>query len=320
METVQFEQLISVGCGIDVHKDVIVATIRKSNKDYQTKSFSAFTSSLIDLKDWCKSEGVSHIAMESTGIYWKPLFNILEEDFEIILVNARHINNVPGHKTDKKDSVWISKLLLSGLLKGSFIPPEEIRELRDLIRYKLKKTQFIASEKNRMIKFLEDCNIKLSSVVSGTQGVSATKIINDVIDGKDDITSLLTHAHGKLKASKEDIAKALTGKITSHHRFMLKMIRETIDENEKLIDKLDQQIDLSVEKYQVELQLLQTVDGVGRDTVITIISEIGTDMSRFENEHHLASWSGLSPGTNESAGEKKHQSHPWKQTHPVRFN
>jgi len=305
METVQFEQLISVGCGIDVHKDVIVATIRKNNKDYQTKSFSAFTSSLIDLKDWCKSEDVTHIAMESTGIYWKPLFNILEEDFEIILVNARHIKNVPGHKTDKKDSVWISKLLLSGLLKGSFIPPVEIRELRDLIRYKKKKTQFIASEKNRMIKFLEDCNIKLSSVVSNTQGVSATKIINDIIDGKDNVTNLLTHAHGRLKASKEDIAKALTGKITSHHRFMLKMIRETIDENEKLIDKLDQQIDLSVEKYQVELQLLQTIDGVGRDTAITIISEIGTDMSRFENEHHLASWAGLSPGTNESAGKKK---------------
>lgn len=305
METVQFEQLISVGCGIDVHKDVIVATIRKSNKDYQTKSFSAFTSSLIDLKDWCKSEDVTHIAMESTGIYWKPLFNILEEDFEIILVNARHIKNVPGHKTDKKDSVWISKLLLSGLLKGSFIPPVEIRELRDLIRYKKKKTQFIASEKNRMIKFLEDCNIKLSSVVSNTQGVSATKIINDIIDGKDDVTSLLIHAHGRLKASKEDIAKALTGKITPHHRFMLKMIRETIDENEKLIAKIDQQIDLSVEKYQVELQLLQTVDGVGRDTAITIISEIGTDMSRFENEHHLASWSGLSPGANESAGKKK---------------
>lgn len=191
------------------------------------------------------------------------------------------------------------------MLKGSFIPPVEIRELRDLIRYKKKKTQFIASEKNRMIKFLEDCNIKLSSVVSNTQGVSATKIINDIIDGKDNVTNLLTHAHGRLKASKEDIAKALTGKITSHHRFMLKMIRETIDENEKLIDKLDQQIDLSVEKYQVELQLLQTIDGVGRDTAITIISEIGTDMSRFENEHHLASWAGLSPGTNESAGKKK---------------
>ncbi|MNQ87866.1 Transposase [compost metagenome] len=243
--------------------------------------------------------------MESTGIYWKPLFNILEEDFEIILVNARHIKNVPGHKTDKKDSVWISKLLLSGLLKGSFIPPVEIRELRDLVRYRKKKTQFIASEKNRMIKFLEDCNIKLSSVVSDTQGASATKMINDIIDGKDDVTSLLTHAHSRIKASKEDIAKALTGRITPHHRFMLKMIRETIEENEKLIDKLDQQINLSIEKYQVELQLLQTIDGVGRDTAITVISEIGTDMSRFANEHHLASWSGLSPGTNESAGKKK---------------
>lgn len=305
METVQFEQLISVGCGIDVHKDVIVATIRKSNKDYQTKSFAAFTSSLIELGDWCKSEGVTHIAMESTGIYWKPLFNILESDFEIILVNARHIKNVPGHKTDKKDSIWISKLLLSGLLKGSFIPPVEIRELRDLVRYKKKKIQFIASEKNRMIKFLEDCNIKLSSVVSDTQGVSATKIINDIIDGRNDIIHLLTHVHGKVKASKEEIAKALTGRVTPHHQFMLKMIRKTIDENEKLIIELDQQIDMSVAKYEVELQLLQTIDGVGRDTAITVISEIGVDMNAFANEHHLASWSGLSPGTNESAGKKK---------------
>lgn len=156
-----------------------------------------------------------------------------------------------------------------------------------------------------MIKFLEDCNIKLSSVVTDTQGASATKMINDIIDGKDDVTSLLTHVHGSIKASKEDIAKALTGRITPHHRFMLKMIRETIDENEKLISKLDQQIDLSVRKYEVELQLLQSIDGVGRDTAITIISEIGTDMSRFANENHLASWSGLSPGTNESAGKKK---------------
>ncbi|HEY9167989.1 MAG TPA: IS110 family transposase [Lutibacter sp.] len=305
MEIVQFEQLISVGCGIDVHKDVVVATIRKSNKDYQTKSFSAFTSSLTALRDWCKSEKVTHIAMESTGIYWKPLFNILEEDFEIILVNARHIKNVPGHKTDKKDSIWISKLLLSGLLKGSFIPTKEIRELRDLVRYKKKKTQFISSEKNRMIKFLEDCNIKLSSVVSDTQGVSATKIINNIIDGNDDVNHLLTHIHGKVKADRADIAKALTGKITEHHKFMLKIIRKTIDENEKLIGELDKQIDLCVAKYQVELQLLQTIDGVGRDTATTVISEIGVDMSAFENEHHLASWAGLSPGTNESAGKKK---------------
>jgi transposase len=305
MKEVQFEQLITVGCGIDVHKDVIVATIRKSSKDYETRSFQGFTGSLIDLSDWCKSEKVSHIAMESTGIYWKPLFNILEEDFEIILVNARHIKNVPGHKTDKKDSVWISKLLLSGLLKGSFIPPVAIRELRDLVRYKKKKTQFIAAEKNRMIKFLEDCNIKLSSVVSDTQGVSATKIINDIIDGVEDVDQLVAHAHGRIKASKEDIARALTGRVTPHHRFMLKMIRETIAENEKLITKVEEQIDLSMTNYQVELDLLQTIDGVGKDTAITIISEIGTDMNCFPNEHHLASWSGLSPGSNESAGKKK---------------
>jgi transposase len=307
MKKVEFEQLISVGCGIDVHKDLVVATIRKNNVDFETRSFDAFTSSLNELRDWCKSEMVTHIAMESTGIYWKPLFNVLEEDFEIILVNARHIKNVPGHKTDKKDSVWISKLLLSGLLKGSFIPPVAIRELRDLVRYKKKKTQFIAAEKNRMIKFLEDCNIKLSSVVSDTQGVSATKMIDAIIDGVDDVSQLMTFAHGRIKASKEDIAKALTGKITAHHRFMLKMIRETINENEKLIAKVDQQIDQSIEKYQVEMDLLQTIDGVGRDTAITIISEIGIDMEQFPNEHHLASWSGLSPGTNESAGKKKAQ-------------
>ena len=307
MKKLQFEQLISVGCGIDVHKDVILATIRKSSKDYETRSFQAFTSSLIELRDWCILEKVTHIAMESTGIYWKPLFNVLEEYFEIILVNARHIKNVPGHKTDKKDSVWISKLLLSGLLKGSFIPPVAIRELRDLVRYKKKKIQFIAAEKNRMIKFLEDCNIKLSSVVSDTQGVSATKIINDIIDGNDNVKHLITHAHGKIKASKEDIEKALTGKITAHHRFMLKMIRETIDENEKLIAKIDAQIDLCVAKYEEEIRNLETIDGVGRDTAITIISEVGTDMGFFPNEQHLASWSGLSPGSNESAGKKKAQ-------------
>jgi transposase len=206
------------------------------------------------------------------------------------------------------------------LLKGSFIPPVEIRELRDLIRYKKKKIQFISSEKNRMIKFLEDCNIKLSSVVSDTQGASATKIINDIIDGKNDVIHLLTHVHGRIKASKEDIAKALTGRITPHHQFMLKMIRKTIDENEKLITELDKQIDLSVGKYEVELQLLQTIDGVGRDTAITLISEIGVDMNAFQDEHHLASWAGLSPGTNESAGEKNHPSHPRKQIRSIHFS
>jgi transposase len=305
MKTVEFEQLISVGCGIDVHKDVMVATVRSSGNDFETRNFSGFTSSLIEMRAWLKEQQVSHVAMESTGIYWKPVFNILEEDFQIILVNARHVKNVPGHKTDKKDSAWLSKLLVTGLLKGSFIPQKDIRELRDLVRYKRKKTQFVASETNRIIKVLEDCNIKLSSVVSDVKGVSATKIINAIIDGVEDVSELVSYAHGKIKSSKEDIKEALTGKITDHHRFMLKIIRETIDENEKLITKVDLQIDKSLALYQVELELLQTIDGVGKDTAITIISEIGVDMNCFPNEHHLASWAGLSPGSNESAGKKK---------------
>ena len=305
MKTIDYEQLISVGCGIDVHKDVIVATIRRSSKDFETRQFDAYTSSLTELRDWCRGKGVSHVAMESTGIYWKPVFNILEEDFQIILVNARHVKNIPGHKTDKKDSAWLSKLLLSGLLKGSFIPPQEIRELRDLMRYRKKKVQFVASETNRIIKVLEDCNIKLSSVVSDIKGVSASKIIRDIIEGKDEIAHLLTHVHGRVKTPREEMAEALTGRITPHHRFMLKMIRETIDENEKLIAKLDTQIDVIAAQYQLELELLQTIDGVGKDTALTIISEVGVDMDAFPNQHHLSSWAGVSPGSNESGGKKK---------------
>lgn len=303
-----YQQVIEVGCGLDVHKETIVATIRSSSKDYETREFSSFTSSLTELRDWCKTKNVTHIAMESTGVYWKPVYNVLEDDaFEIVLVNARHVKNIPGHKTDKKDSAWLSKLLLSGLLKGSFIPPVDIRELRDLVRYKNKLTQFIAAEKNRMIKTLEDCNVKLSSVVSNVQGVSATKMVNAIIDGETDTEKLVAFAHGRLNTDKETIKKALEGKVTKHHRFMLQMIRESIRVNENLISKLDVQIEKAAEQYKVELDLLQTIDGVGKDSAISIISEIGADMNQFPNEHHLASWSGLSPGNNESGGKKKVQ-------------
>lgn len=303
-----YQQVIEVGCGLDVHKETIVATIRSSSKDYETREFSSFTSSLTELRDWCKTKNVTHIAMESTGVYWKPVYNVLEDDaFEIVLVNARHVKNIPGHKTDKKDSAWLSKLLLSGLLKGSFIPPVDIRELRDLVRYKKKLTQFIAAEKNRMIKTLEDCNVKLSSVVSNVQGVSATKMVNAIIDGETDTEKLVAFAHGRLNTDKETIKKALEGKVSKHHRFMLQMIRESIRVNENLISKLDVQIEKAAEQYKVELDLLQTIDGVGKDSAISIISEIGADMNQFPNEHHLASWSGLSPGNNESGGKKKVQ-------------
>jgi len=302
---INFIQVVKVGCGIDVHRDIIVATIRKSNDEYETREFSSYTGSLISLRDWCKAEGVTHVAMESTGVYWKPVFNILEEDFEIILVNARHVKNVPGHKTDKTDSIWISKLLLSGLLKGSFIPPKEIRELRDLVRYKRKIVAQVASEKNRIIKILEDANIKLSSVLSNVDGAVGTKIIHCLIEGQTDVNELAKFYHGKMKVSKDEFKKALDGRITKHHRFMLQLLKDSIAEKEHQIERIEAQIDEATKACQIEIDLLQTIPGVGKDSAISIISEIGTDMSRFPDEHHLSSWAGMSPGNNESGGKKK---------------
>lgn len=305
MEEIKFTQVVEVGCGIDVHRDTAVATIRKSNEGFETKEFSTFTGSLTELRDWCKKEGVTHVAMESTGIYWKPVFNILEEDFEVILVNARHVKNVPGHKTDKKDSRWLSKLLLSGLLKGSFIPPRDIRELRDLVRYKKKVVGQAASEKNRIIKILEDANIKLSSVLSNVDGAVGTKIINDLIEGKTDVDGLMKHYHGRMKASKTEVRQALEGRLSKHHQFMLKIIQESIADKEKLIEKIELQIDVAAADYQLQVELLQTIPGVGKESAVSILSEVGADMNQFPNEQHLSSWSGMSPGNNESGGKKK---------------
>lgn len=306
METaIKFPQVIGVGCGIDVHQNLLVATIRKSNEEYETKSYDGYTSSLTALRDWCKTEGVTHIAMESTGVYWKPVFNILEEDFEIILVNARHVKNVPGHKTDKKDSAWLSKLLLSGLLKASFIPRQDIRELRDLVRYKKKVVADTASEKNRVIKILEDANIKLSSVLSNVDGAVGSKIIADIIDSKHNPDELLKHYHGKMKASKATLKKSLEGRITKHHQFMLKLLKQSISDKEALITALDAQIDEASKEYAVEIELLQTIPGVGKQSAVSILSEAGGDMGVFATEHHLSSWAGISPGNNESGGKKK---------------
>jgi len=304
-QQVKFDQVIKCGCGMDVHQKTVVATIRRSDTDFETREFNTYTRSLKSLREWCKSEGVTHIAMESTGIYWRPVYNIMEEDFEVILVNARHIKNVPGHKTDKKDSRWISKLLLSGLLKGSFIPPREIREIRDLVRYKKKIVGEISSGKNRVIKILEDCNLKLSSVFSDVSGASASKMINDIIEGNDEIEGLMNHIHGKVQASRTEIRQALEGTLTDHHRSMLKLVKMSIDGKEKIIEELDRQIGEAVEKYAVEIDKLQTIPGVGKESAIRIISEIGVDMGNFPNENHLSSWAGMSPGSNESAGKKK---------------
>jgi len=305
MKEIGFTQLVSVGCGIDVHKSQITASIRKGGDEVETREFEAYTSSLTSLREWCKSECVTHVAMESTGVYWKPVFNILEDDFEVILVNARHVKNVPGHKTDKKDSRWLSKLLLSGLLKGSFIPPRDIRELRDLVRYRKKVVGQIASEKNRIIKILEDANIKLSSVLSNVDGSVGTRIINDIINGETSVDKLIRHYHGKQNVSRAEFRKALEGRITEHHKLMLSIHKNSIADKERQLQQLDEAIDKATESYRLEIDLLDTIPGVGKDSAISIISETGVDMSRFPDETHLSNWAGMSPGNCETGGKKK---------------
>ena len=213
MKTVPFEQVILRGCGIDVHKDMVVATISGEGLKTETRSYKTFSSSLTELKEWLLSSGITHVAMESTGVYWKPVYKILEcPDMKVWIVNARHIKYVPGHKTDKKDSAWICKLLLAGLLKPSYIPEREQRELRDLTRYRNKLIQHVSSEKNRIVRILEDCNIKLSSVVCSLDGVVANKLIDMLIDKghvtMDDITCIY---HKKLEASPELLYQACEG-------------------------------------------------------------------------------------------------------------
>jgi len=308
--TIEFEQVIEIGCGIDVHKETAVATVRGKGVKTETRTFNTFTSSLKKMKAWLKNLGVTHIAMESTGVYWKPVFNILEDAFEVLLINARHLKNVPGRKTDKADSLWISKLLISGLLKGSFVPPENIRELRDLSRYKTKLIQEASSEKNRMQRILEDANIKLSSVVADTSGVVATKLIDGLIAGCKDLDVLINECyHGKLRASKGDLKEALTGRVTAHHMFMLKQIKSHIAYLESQIALIDQEMDKKMEEYNKQLERLQTIPGVGKEGAKGILSEIGTDMDVFPDEQHLSSWAGICPGNNESAGKKKVQGH-----------
>jgi transposase len=308
METpkVEFEQLIARGCGIDVHKETLTATVLVDGLEEESRVYSTFTKSLEDLSEWLISKDITHVAIESTGVYWKPVFNILEEKFKIILVNARHTKNVPGRKTDKNDSRWINKLLSCGLLNASFIPPRDIRDLRDLCRYKRKLVNQIASEKNRLQKILEDCNIKLSSVISDMSGVSASRIIDAIISGREDVVELSSLCVNRILINKrEQLAESLYGRVTSHHRFMLQTIKKSIESIESIIEIVDAEIDKQAQAYSIEIDLLQTIPGVGKEASVNIIAEIGVDMDVFPDEHHLASWAGMSPGNNESAGKKK---------------
>lgn len=302
---IAFEQIVRRGCGMDVHRDTVVATVMGEGVKRETRTYSTYTNALHELKDWLNSVFVTHIAMESTGVYWKPVFNILEEDFQILLVNAWHVKNVPGHKTDKKDSVWLTKLLLSGLLKASFIPPRDIRDLRDLSRYRRKLTQQATAERNRFEKILQDANFKMSAVISDVSGLTGTKLIEALLDGNNNFDELLLLCHGRIKAKKEALKEALVGYLTPHHKFMLQALRKSLDSILGKIALLDAQTMLLSKPYQRELELLQTIPGINKISSVCLLSEIGADMSQFPTEHHLASWAGLCPSSNESAGRIK---------------
>ncbi|MGX5858764.1 IS110 family transposase [Dyadobacter jiangsuensis] len=303
MAVVEFPQLIARGCGLDVHKDTVVASIKGTGIQEETRTFATFTRDLEDLSHWLEGHQITHIAMESTGVYWRPVYYVLEGHFEIILVNARHIKNVPGHKTDKKDSEWIAKLLLSGLLRHSFVPEGWVRELRTLLRHRKKLVNERSREKNRLQNILEDANIKLGSVVSDVFSKTGQGIVDLLMEGITDPVVLSSQAKGSLVNKKQVLQQALYGRFCERHRFMLKLLTETMGALEKLIDQLDQQIELCLTGKQDELALLQTIPGVSRQSAIGIVSEIGLDMSQFTSDKHLASWAGVCPGNNESAGK-----------------
>lgn len=306
-QEITFEEVVERGCGLDVHKKEIVATVSGTGIESETRTFQSTTRSLTELKEWLLALGVTHVAMESTGVYWKPVLNILEPGgFTIMVVNARHIKYVPGHKTDKKDSAWICKLLRAGLLKGSFVPGRDQRDLRDLTRYRRKLVQQQSSEHNRMIRIFEDANLKLSSVFSNIRGKMCTRVIDAVIAGETDpqkLAALCTHR--RLKASKEEIALAVEGCFTEHHKFMIRAIRTSISNIEAEIDHLDREIEQRMQPFEAQIQQLCEIPGMDVTSVNELLAEIGVDMEVFPTAEHLTSWAGLAPGNNESAGKKK---------------
>lgn len=297
-------------CGLDVHKSMVMACIAHGPLDkppqFEIREFSTMTSDLRKLGEWMKEYGVAAVAMESTGIYWKPIFNILEDDFDVVLANAQHIKNVPGRKTDVKDCQWIAHLFRHGLISGSFIPPREIRELRDLTRTRRKLMEVMTSEKNRFQKVLEDANIKIGSVVSKVFGVSSLNMISALLHkdslSEDEIEQM---AKGKLKKKVDKLAKALEGNITDHHRFLLKRSLAHVEFLASQINEIDEEIQRRLEPYGREFESIQSITGIKEISAASIIAEIGVDMSRFPDEAHLSSWAGMSPGNNESAGKKK---------------
>lgn len=292
-------------CGLDIHKKSITACII-TPKGKETKTFGTMTGDLLEMVEWIKQAGSTHVAMESTGVYWKPVYNLLEmEEIQTLVVNAQHIKAVPGRKTDVKDAEWIVDLLRHGLLQGSYIPSRDQRELRELVRYRKSLIEERSREANRLQKVLEGCNIKLSSVVSDITGVSSRAMIESIIDGTNDPKLLAQLAQGPMKRKVEMLEKALVGLVGPHQKMLLSSQLEHIEFMNQKIAHLDQEIGERLRPFEKELELLDTIPGVGQRTAELLLAEIGADMNRFPTSAHLASWAGMVPGNNESAGKRK---------------
>ena len=313
------EVLYSRCAGLDVHKETIVACVRvmvgaKARRECRT--FESSTTDLLALLAWLTEHGCSHVAMEATGVYWKPVWNILSDGaFELIVANAAHIKNVPGRKTDVNDAMWIADLLACGLVRASFVPDQEIQELRTLLRARKQFSREQSSHIQRLQKTLEEANIKLESAISNVMGATGRRIVEAIIAGETDPVRLAGLADRRIKAPQDKLVESLRGRVTSHHRFMLKMYLNQHDRLVEAIASIDQAVDEAVTHMDKEtagqagfralILLLCTIPGIGLLAATTILAEIGTDMSRFPTAGHLLSWAGLCPGQNESAGKRR---------------
>lgn len=302
-------QVIYPRCaGLDVHEKTVVATVMVTQEDGKVqktqRTFRTMTADLLALDDWLEQQQIKVIAMESTGIFWRPVFNILEAGRTVILVNARHMKAVPGRKTDVKDSEWIADLLRHGLLQASFIPPQPVRELRELTRYRKTLVQERADEINRLQKVLETANLTLGAVATDVLGKSGRAMLDALVSGEGDAETLAELARGRLRAKLPDLRLALEGRVQPHHRFLLTRILAHIDFLEESIATVYQEIEGRLGPFEEAMKLLESIPALQETAIATIISEIGTDMSRFPSDKHIASWAGVCPGNHESAGKR----------------
>jgi transposase len=296
--------------GLDCHKNTVVACVRrldaKGKLHKEVRTFGTMTTDVLQLADWLAQHGVTQVAMESTGMYWRPIWNILEGLFPLLLVNARHIKQVPGRKTDVKDSAWIAELLQHGLLRGSFVPPRPQRELRELTRQRMQLMRQKATVANRIQKILEDANLKLASVATDVLGKSGRDMLEAICAGQDDPEVLAELARGKLRPKVPTLRRALKGHVTEHHRFLLRLLLDQVDQLEGLLARLTARITAVLPApMQEAIPRLLEVPGIGQRAAENILAEIGTNMEQFPTEGHLCSWVGVCPGNHESAGKRQ---------------